>query len=143
MAYLTRYGFKKLLRRLNKRHRVRILISEEDQNDSTLSYFVERWNVPAKIIENRKYNQEIYVDENGDERIRDNWQARMHHKFVLIKEIKKRIVWTGSYNITYPGLNLNDEAILRIEDPYVYKSYLKTFNMLWQPSKLKEIKLLQ
>jgi phosphatidylserine/phosphatidylglycerophosphate/cardiolipin synthase-like enzyme len=49
------------------------------------------------------------------------------------------MVWVGSYNFTHPGLRLNDETVLRINDPGVYDAYKMNFESLWRPGKPKKI----
>ena len=134
MAYLTRLRTRSILKKLSKLHKIRIILSEEDQNQTTIDSFKD-CNISLKIIKNKRYNTEVGLDENGERRILDNWKARMHHKFLLINGDKHKIVWTGSYNLTYPGLKLNDETVLRIKDSQVHRAYTKIFNMLWTPVK--------
>lgn len=139
VAYLTRSRLRSLLKKLSNQHKIRVILSEEDQNEYTIGSF-QTANIPTKIVWNKKYNKEPEEDENGQKRIFDNWRARMHHKFLLINDDNRKIVWTGSYNFTHPGLKLNDEAILRIEDKQVYRTYRKIFNMLWTPvSSMKKV----
>lgn len=57
-----------------------------------------------------------------------------HSKLVLMEEtnnqnIKK--VLTGSHNFDKSSLDLNDEALLRINDTSVYSDYITYFNLLW------------
>lgn len=136
MAYLTQYKFRNVILKLKKQDcKIRILLSEEYQNKISTIDFLETNKIPFKIISNHRYNQKIMIDENGDRRIADNWRARMHHKFILIEDDHSKITWTGSYNLTIPGLNLNDETVLKIYDINVFRRYKKMFNMLWEPKR--------
>jgi len=133
MAYLTRSNFADVLSKLKRNGcRVRILLSEEVQNENARE-FLRKYKLKYRILKNHMYNYETYTDENGKKRIQDNWKARMHHKFVLIENDRRYIVWTGSYNLTFPGLKLNDESVLRVCDKSVFRRYRKMFNLLWHP----------
>lgn len=135
MAYLTRKKFVGLLTQLKLlRKKIRIILSEEEQNVGTVKS-LKKAGIKVKIIKNKKYNSKNYIMEGGVKITKDNWQARMHHKFVLIMNEDKKITWTGSYNITYPGVRLNDESVVRLTDPQIYRQYMKIFNRLWKDKK--------
>jgi phosphatidylserine/phosphatidylglycerophosphate/cardiolipin synthase-like enzyme len=132
MAYLTRPRIRKLILKLKeKRCRVRILLSDEYQNRKTTVPMLTGGKVPLKVIENEHYNKEIYWL-GGEKQCRDNWRGRMHHKFVLIEHDQNQIVWTGSYNLTHPGLRYNDETVLRINDAGTYRRYKHQFEVLFK-----------
>lgn len=133
MAYLTQSSFRKELVKLKKNGcKIRVLLSEEYQNERSTVDFLKTNKIPVRIISNHRYNQKAMKDEKGKERISDNWKARMHHKFILIENDRTKITWTGSYNLTVPGLRLNDETVLKIYDDQVFRRYKKMFNMLWK-----------
>lgn len=46
---------------------------------------------------------------------------------------RRREVWTGSQNLSRPGLRRNDEALLRIVDDYVYRQFRNDWERVyWQ-----------
>jgi HKD family nuclease len=133
MAYLTQPSFRKELVKLKKQgSKIRVLLSEEYQNERSTVDFLKKNKIPVRVISNHGYNQKIMKDEKGKKRIADNWKARMHHKFILIENEHSKTTWTGSYNLTIPGLKLNDETVLKIYDDQVFRRYKKMFNMLWK-----------
>jgi phosphatidylserine/phosphatidylglycerophosphate/cardiolipin synthase-like enzyme len=140
MTYLTRPKIRSLILKLKqKKCKIRILLSEEFQNKKNTIPIFENSKIPLKIIANKCYNNEAYLL-NDKIKSRDNWCGRMHHKFVLIEHDQNQIVWTGSYNLTHPGLRYNDETVLRINDPQVYRKYKHHFNILFKTNKsLKRI----
>jgi hypothetical protein len=62
--------------------------------------------------------------------------AYVHSKYVTIDGTyagrPRRIVITGSPNITLPALRHNDEAMLKIEDAGVHAAYERNFAALWR-----------
>ena len=56
----------------------------------------------------------------------------MHNKFVLFeKNIQnKKIIWTGSFNLTYSA-NKNQENVIVLENDYIFGLYLQKFNKIF------------
>lgn len=52
---------------------------------------------------------------------------------------RRREVWTGSQNLSRPGLRRNDETLLRIVDEYVYNEFVDDWERVYQQAKLAEI----
>lgn len=58
--------------------------------------------------------------------------AYSHEKYVLIEGVyygvkDKKIILTGSHNLSYSALRENDETLLRIADPTLYAAYRRNF----------------
>jgi phosphatidylserine/phosphatidylglycerophosphate/cardiolipin synthase-like enzyme len=63
----------------------------------------------------------------------DYSEGIMHHKFIVIDE---RLVWTGSYNLTYQAAK-NYETLIRIEDEELAKAFsLEAFQLIWDEKAL-------
>jgi len=58
----------------------------------------------------------------------DNKKGLMHHKFAIID---KKILWTGSYNLTYNGYKKNNNNAIKIISPELSALYLKEFNEMF------------
>lgn len=73
-----------------------------------------------------------YFDPNTDDLV----EAYVHSKYVTIGGMyagrERRLVITGSPNITRPGLRHNDEVMLAIADADVYGAYESNFARLWR-----------
>ncbi len=57
-----------------------------------------------------------------------NKSALMHNKFMIADE---RRVWTGSYNFTKSGSNLNDNNALVLESSLLAENFASEFNEIW------------
>jgi len=135
MAYFTRRRVREFLLKFKEGgSKVRVLLSDEWQNVKNTVPFLRENKIPFAIVRNEHYNKEVYML-NDEIQVRDNWRGRMHHKFLLIKTDEHRIVWTGSYNYTHPGLRHNDETVLRINNPTVYYQYRHQFELLYKAEK--------
>ena len=60
----------------------------------------------------------------------------MHNKFILFDvrdstTLADDIVWTGSYNVTDNGTDLNAQNVIVIKDPNVGAAFLAEFNEMW------------
>jgi phosphatidylserine/phosphatidylglycerophosphate/cardiolipin synthase-like enzyme len=58
----------------------------------------------------------------------DTDRSLMHHKFVIIDNIK---LLTGSYNWTRTGADVNNENMLVTTNNRIVRAYKKEFNRLW------------
>jgi phosphatidylserine/phosphatidylglycerophosphate/cardiolipin synthase-like enzyme len=136
MSFLTRIAYPAIFKELLKRGcQFKLILSEEYQNTRNLERY-KKLKVPYSILRNAHLNEEWFWDDDLSKKKRDNWRRRMHHKYVLIEHQGQKTVWTGSYNLTHPGLRLNDETVLRIEDPNVYDAYMQNFKgLLRRPRK--------
>ena len=65
----------------------------------------------------------------------------VHSKYMLVESDfqtddgtteRRREVWTGSQNLSRPGLRRNDEALLRFIDDYVYDEFLDDWERVYQ-----------
>tara|TARA_Y100000034_G_scaffold135249_2_gene206404 strand:- start:387 stop:1364 length:978 start_codon:yes stop_codon:yes gene_type:complete len=115
MSFFSRHRVHRQMTKLKaKGANVRIIMSDERVNEAAAELFSKSESqVPFTIIRN------------------DDWKNRMHHKFVLIEHQGKRAAWIGSYNITRPGLRLNDEIAVRVEDDAVHKAFKTEFSVMW------------
>jgi phosphatidylserine/phosphatidylglycerophosphate/cardiolipin synthase-like enzyme len=140
MSFLTRTPFPKIFSNLKRAGcELRVIMSEEHQNRNSIDKFKKK-HIDYQIIWNKRYNEPDYFDKVAKKKIMpDNWRRRMHHKYILIDHRGQKMVWVGSYNFTHPGLRLNDETVLRINDPGVYDAYKMNFESLWRPGKPKKI----
>ena len=59
----------------------------------------------------------------------------IHHKYFLVEGrfegAHRRLLWTGSHNLTYGALRNNDETLLRIDDAAVYEVFLLDWQFIW------------
>ena len=58
----------------------------------------------------------------------DSDKSLMHHKFVIIDNIK---LLTGSYNWTRTGADINNENMLVTTNNKIVRAYKKEFQRLW------------
>jgi phosphatidylserine/phosphatidylglycerophosphate/cardiolipin synthase-like enzyme len=137
MGYFTRRGLLRLLKKLKENGaKIKIVLSDELQNAKTEETLEENY-FDFHVIRNMQYNSKrtykipSFIEGKYIEVPWDNWNGRMHHKYTLIKTKNKKITWTGSYNFTYPGLQLNDETVLRLEDEAVFDRYKEEFDWLF------------
>ena len=58
----------------------------------------------------------------------------IHHKYILIEGSyqgsHRRLVWTGSHNLTHGALRENDETLLRIDDEAIYQAFLADWQVI-------------
>ncbi|MFE0737311.1 phosphatidylserine/phosphatidylglycerophosphate/cardiolipin synthase family protein [Streptomyces sp. NPDC058855] len=59
----------------------------------------------------------------------------IHDKFLLVEgkyynAPDRKIVWTGSHNLTTNSLRQSDETLLQLEDPAVHDAYVRQYNKL-------------
>ena len=59
----------------------------------------------------------------------DSEDSLMHHKFAVIDN---RRVWTGSYNWTRTGAEVNNENFLILDNPTIVQAYIDEFKRLWE-----------
>lgn len=84
----------------------------------------------GKILD--KGSDIISLDERGlDIRI-DSDRSLMHHKFLIVDNVK---LLTGSYNWTRTGSDINNENILVTTNKKITKAYKKEFKRLWKEMK--------
>jgi HKD family nuclease len=138
MGYFTRGGMLGLLRKHKEGGaKIKLVLGDELQNYKT-EEILKNDDFDFHVIKNQDYNSKrsykVPCWEEGKfiDVPWDNWNGRMHHKYLLIKHKNRKITWTGSYNYTYPGLKLNDETVLRLEDENVFDQYKKEFDWLHQ-----------
>ncbi len=89
-------------------------------------------NVDVKLItEKDNYSGKAinYLIEAGIPIIRDNSHGLMHNKFAVID---KKILFTGSYNITDNGSSRNNNNAIIIESKKLASIYLAKFNEMFQ-----------
>ena len=72
------------------------------------------------------------LDERGIDIRIDSDRSLMHHKFVIVDNVK---ILTGSYNWTRTGSDINNENILVTTNKKIAKAYKKEFNRLWKEMK--------
>ena len=84
----------------------------------------------GKILD--KGSDIISLDERGIDIRIDSDRSLMHHKFVIIDNIK---LLTGSYNWTRTGSDINNENILVTTNKKIAKAYKKEFKRLWKEMK--------
>lgn len=66
----------------------------------------------------------------------------IHSKVVLINSklkgsnVRAKIVMTGSHNLNFSSLKLNDETLFKIKDEATYKSYLQYWNQVHKDSQV-------
>ena len=60
------------------------------------------------------------------------YEGNLHSKIILIDALidnnKTKLVLTGSHNLTYYAMYVNDETLLAIKDDKIYDDYLKFWN---------------
>ena len=62
-------------------------------------------------------------------------KAGLHSKYLLINGVydgasRKKLVFTGSHNYTYPALRANDETLLKIDNAALYDQYKANHDQL-------------
>ncbi|MER8029536.1 phospholipase D-like domain-containing protein [Streptomyces bauhiniae] len=77
----------------------------------------------------------VNFDDDGDEGTAEKPTQRqiIHSKFLLIEGkygdgTGRKVMWTGSHNYSGPALTNNDEALLKVDDPGIYASYVTRYN---------------
>ena len=78
------------------------------------------------------YSDDEKLEKAGIEVRKDGPLGLMHNKFCIIDRI---IVYTGSYNHTKSGTEVNDENYVIIKDKMVADTYEKQFQKLWNKYK--------
>jgi len=110
-------------------------ISDNPIADSILQCFSRGVNVriitdDGKILD--KGSDIISLDERGIDIRIDSDKSLMHHKFVIVDNVK---ILTGSYNWTRTGSDINNENILVTTNKKIAKAYKKEFKRLWKEMK--------
>ncbi|MFJ6843510.1 phospholipase D-like domain-containing protein [Streptomyces griseoluteus] len=135
MYKITRQGVADKLRALrNAGCAVDIVYTQMDSADSTGS--AGTWE--ALHYSGGPAVRCVNFDDDGDE-AKEGTAAKptqrqiIHSKFLLIEGkygdgTGRKVMWTGSHNYSGPALTNNDEALLKIDDPGVYASYVTRYN---------------
>ena len=62
----------------------------------------------------------------------------IHHKYILVEGSyqgsQRKLVWTGSHNLTHGALRENDETLLRIDDEAIYQAFLADWQLIREHS---------
>jgi len=113
MCFFSRGGIAKIMEALKgEGAKIRVIFSKEYENRIVLRR-LRSAGIAYKVIDNK------------------GWKGRMHHKFATIQG-EESVVWTGSYNLTNPGLKLNDETLLKISDKSLFQQYSTEFSKMWK-----------
>ncbi|MEU7853360.1 phospholipase D-like domain-containing protein [Nonomuraea sp. NPDC049141] len=60
----------------------------------------------------------------------DALPGRIHSKYLLVEDAHAHVVLTGSHNYIETSLRRNDETLLRLTDPGLYRQYVANFERL-------------
>lgn len=87
------------------------------------------------------------LEEAGAEVVQKRGVFRVHSKTMLIDSEfdtgdggteRRREVWTGTQNLSRPGIRRNDEVLLRIVDEDIYNTFMLDWERVYLEAKSKE-----
>ena len=116
-----------------KNAQIRFAHGKWGENREALAKELEKLKEQGTLVEvvtnldvDKEVQKELKGLNQGIQYLDDSFN--MHTKFFLIQDGDKKEVWTGSHNLTKRSLRENFEVLLKVDDPIVYRSYLKYFN---------------
>ena len=107
-----------------------------------LAYLHTKLGCNVKVVVQQKADEEWVQKPTSDGYNLPNAKVRrimLHHKFIIIDAKYngswQRVVLTGSHNLNTNSLRHNDEALLRVRNPFVYTQYHQHFLDIYQLAK--------
>jgi len=91
-----------------------------------------RRKIDVKVITNRTLERNVQAKNllrSLNIKSDRNKNALMHHKFVVID---RRIVWTGSFNITVKSAYYDDNNVIVIDSPRLAENFEVEFKKMWE-----------